>query len=59
MQTIRHNPKVMLGLSAVVNLALAVVVVLVQLGSLSARWSPAPTTARSSDSVTAGGAVSW
>ena len=34
MQTIRQNPKVMLGLSAVVNLVLSVVVVLLQLGDL-------------------------
>jgi hypothetical protein len=34
-QTIRQNPKVMLGLSAIVNLALTVVVVLLQIGNLS------------------------
>jgi hypothetical protein len=34
-QTIRQNPKVMLGLSAIVNLLLTVIVVLVQIGNLS------------------------
>ena len=34
-QTIRQNPKVMLGLSAIVNLALTVIVVLLQIGNLS------------------------
>jgi hypothetical protein len=34
-QTIRQNPAVMLGLSAVVNVALTLVVVLIQIGNLS------------------------
>ncbi len=54
-QTIRLNPKVMLGLSAVVNLALAVVVVLAQLAAVSSLVAGADD-GSSSDSVTAGAA---
>jgi hypothetical protein len=54
-QTIRQNPKVMLGLSAVVNLVLSVVVVLVQLGALRSDFASLNGTASNDD--TAGSAA--
>jgi hypothetical protein len=54
-QTIRQNPKVMLGLSAVVNLVLSVVVVLVQLGALRSDF--ASLNGSASDDNTAGSAA--
>ena len=54
-QTIRQNPKVMLGLSAVVNLVLSVVVVLLQIGTLRSDFA-ALGGSSSADSATAGAA---
>jgi hypothetical protein len=55
-QTIRQNPKVMLGLSAVVNLALSVVVVLLQIGTLRSDFAALGGSSTSADSATAGAA---
>ena len=52
-QTIRQNPKVMLGLSAVVNLALTVIVVLVQIGNLGTAFGGLNSFGSSSDQTTA------
>jgi hypothetical protein len=58
-QTIRQNPKVMLGLSAIVNLALTVVVVLVDLGNLRTVFGGFDSFSRTTDpeTVDAGQAV--
>jgi hypothetical protein len=52
-QTIRQKPKVMLGLSAVVNLALTVIVVLVQIGNLSEAFGGLNSFSSSSEQTTA------
>jgi hypothetical protein len=52
-QTIRLNPKVMLGLSAVVNLAFTVIVVLVELGNLRATFGGFNSLNSSSDTTAA------